>query len=305
MGGACTIELVADTPSGAYGIAIDDAFVYWVEVDGVIARAPKPGGPRQVLVTGESQPQFIAVDAANVYWTVIGDGTAARPSGVRKAPKAGGQPIDLLTDPSLQAWEIAVDDAFVYWSDEGAGNALHRVFRIPKQGGAATALVMLAGDAQNDKDKITSIAVDATSLYFCDHVASAIYRKADKNDPQSALVKLAGAMTPDGIALSADDVFWTSFSDAGSDPSGLYKAPKAGGAPVTLATSLQATNAVSVFGGEVFWGAFYDGTVNRTPTSGGATTRIASGQNPVRIGVDARWVFWTNQANRSVMRAVR
>jgi hypothetical protein len=66
------------------GIAIDAAYVYWVDyvsatsTTGTVNRVPIGGGTVTTLATGLSSPVGIAVDSTAIYWTNQGDGTVSR-----------------------------------------------------------------------------------------------------------------------------------------------------------------------------------------------------------------------------------
>jgi sugar lactone lactonase YvrE len=52
-----------------WGIAVDDAFVYWTnEGDETVVRAPKSGGALTVLAHDQLEPHEILVDGTNILW---------------------------------------------------------------------------------------------------------------------------------------------------------------------------------------------------------------------------------------------
>lgn len=61
---------LAGMQSATYGIAVDDASVYWSnKTDGTIVKVPIEGGNIVTLASGQISPQGVAVDASSVYWS--------------------------------------------------------------------------------------------------------------------------------------------------------------------------------------------------------------------------------------------
>ena len=103
-------------------IVTDATSVYWADEaeeggPGSVMTAPLGGGAVVTLAGEQGDVSAIAVDDANVYYTVHDSGT------VLKVPKGGGTPTTLLaglTYPNA----IAVDATNVYVATEGLGGAL-------------------------------------------------------------------------------------------------------------------------------------------------------------------------------------
>src|SRR5262249_12080394 len=93
-----------------------------------------------------------AVDAANVYWR--------SGASVVRAPKQGGPPVTLFSDPELGS--SAIDEANVYSATCTTDANQHRngtIMVLPKAGGAPTDLVSGQGCPE-------SIVDDATNIYW-------------------------------------------------------------------------------------------------------------------------------------------
>jgi hypothetical protein len=105
----------------AANVLVDDKNVYWQNVDKIM-KAPKTGGPEAVLAPAGGVLADIAIDDANVYFTVRGtgaDGTVGRVS------KDGGTPTVLATGQALPAG-IVVDATSVYWTCQGTDGNQHK-----------------------------------------------------------------------------------------------------------------------------------------------------------------------------------
>lgn len=139
-------DLIPETSA----LAIDESHVYF-SANG-LRRIPKKGGDAELIASVAPVSQIVT-DVDSVYWIpFVGEGMV--PGHVSKAPKKGGQPVN-LTGPRGGAHGLCVDEANVYWIER---NGIHRV---PKQGGASESIFSAATDRP-----VGSLRLDSNDFYF-------------------------------------------------------------------------------------------------------------------------------------------
>ncbi len=146
-GGLPTI--IAELEGTIRGMVIDDTDVYWAEDEGIHS-VPKAGGkPKSVVAT--SLPDFMAVDATNVYWYSMISGV------IQRAPKKGGAAVKVHADDkhTLHTFFVDGNDLYVSYGAEGA----MQIDRLPKTGGAPTTVV-------DKQDPANGFAIDANNIYW-------------------------------------------------------------------------------------------------------------------------------------------
>jgi sugar lactone lactonase YvrE len=285
LGGACsagtcqpvTLFAATDSSEEADWIAVDAANVYWTGyVAQAVMSAPILGGTPVLLTRADGNSHSIAINAQNVYW---GDGTAGA---VLAVPIGGGA---ARTIASAQApYGVAADAASVYWTDQEAGTVL----KAPANGGSAVTLASgLSGPA--------AIAIDATSAYFTTFGGSVMKVSLDGGSPV-ALASGLGQGTLPGIAVGAQEVYWT---DAATGT--VMEVPIGGGAPVTLASGQVSPGGIAADSSGVYWvtagdgSAGFNGTVMKVGLDGGDPVTLVSGQPyPSGIALDAVSVYWAD-----------
>ncbi len=159
-------------------------------------RAPKDGSASPTLIaSGTQNPYRIAVDEGHVYCT------EPIPGRVLFASKTGGTAFVLAVDPGFPIG-IAIDDTHVYWTSSTSGC----VSRIKKDGSGWQELALIDGGAPR------TIAVGGDHVYWTNAVSGTVMKVPKTGG--DVVVLASDQLTPDGIALNAECVYWT-YSAAG------------------------------------------------------------------------------------------
>jgi hypothetical protein len=291
-----------------------------------------PGTGTAACPTGASFATFgasagatigIVADASGVYWT-NDEGS------VWRAAPGGGDPHAIATGLGAELSAIARDDGALYVVDYGAA-----LWQLGKDGSAPTVLA---------KGNIITVAADASGVYFVTNegvlragnggeapvllapVEGAgsialdeawVYVKTlgNPDDPTARVVRVpktggAVALVADcgleayhyglqELAVGGSDVYWVAPA-----PGTVMKAPKAGGAPVALATGIADPVSIAVDGATIYFtvrgkdgGSDEDRAVARVPAAGGAVSYVAHGPSTSAYGValDATHAYWTEK----------
>ncbi len=242
-------------------------------------------------------------------------------------------PVSSLASTEEYAGRVAVDATSVYWVQWGAVPDLGSIMRVPRGGGAPSAVIAPRRDA-SAPERDSDIAVDATSVYWTTRVgvmkapkaggAPVTVLQSDSTDKRIAvdssfvyaltagtIVKVplgggpvaqlaVGGVQVSGIALDASRIYWgrrgTSWADLWH-PS-VVAVPLAGATPTALASwSTDPVADIAVDGASVYFST-YDasgiGGVFKVALSGGEPTAVATGQkHPRSLVVDATSLYWT------------
>jgi hypothetical protein len=230
---------------------------------------------------------------------------------IKKVGYAGGEVTKLATE--LNVDEIALDASYVY-----CGQILGRIFKLPRNGGAAITLTSngytqhLTTDGQHvyylggsttynyimrvpvmggNAERLTTtetggkLAIDATSIYWTTHNENAIYKVAVAGGTPT---KLAMDLTyPAALAVDAKHIYWCDTTDMR-----LMQMQLDGSQPRVVAENVHCSDIASD-GDAVYWVDNVDeGVVAKQAASGGPTVVLARTQTPRALAVDQRWVYW-------------
>lgn len=220
------------------GFLVDATHVYWATVPGEfcsplgsIRRAPKHGGPAQVLYESCSfSPWRYAQDATHLY---IHD---EQNDAIVRLPKTGGVPTFIASAPATGSYGtrgIAVVDGTVFWSD------LDGIKRTPIDGTGVTLLVPEpAGFSQEHRG---GLLVDDDFLYFVETTdlggtGSAVIKRVSRSGgtPQVLYTESIQTFYAPGV-LAIDDTHLYLWQRPGSGAQSIVRRmPKGGGTPTTI-----------------------------------------------------------------------
>ena len=279
--GACA-PVVVSSAFVAPGLLALDANNAYFTGGGAVKSAPKSGGTTTTLVTGESNPMGIAVDATYAYFTNQGGNT------VKKVPLAGGAPITIATGQA-QPYAIAVDASNVYWTTLGSGAGNGTLMKCALSG--CTTPTTLASGLQY----AYGLAVDATYVYWTTLNGGGEVRRVGIDGTGERSLG-STFVYPYAVSLSASSLVVLQYGQAGM----VWTEPLAGGAPTQIAGGQAFPQMMTADSTAAYWTSW-------NPQSGGGKSvlkcplagcnhqpqAMAYGIQPTgSILTDATWVYW-------------
>lgn len=239
------------------------------------------GGDPTIIITNLTDPQDLALDGSNLYWS---NGGAA--GSIQKAPLAGGTPTAIVPTVA-NPHAIAVEGSSIYWLAGDSGSAT--LSKANLDGSGVTVLAQ-----GQDPDQDTRLFVINGNAYWGDTDGVHMVPVAGGN------VTTVVTVTAGGPLLAADS-------------SGLYyrSIDLSGGGWNINHANLDGTNAALVFnGGTSFQGLALAGstlywvsqdsstsTINSTPAAGGSTTPVATYSDDAQdIAADGSGIYFSDRS---------
>lgn len=177
-------------------IVLDASSMYTTTNTGDVERIPKPGSSFATLISGESNPGGIAIDATRIYWTETVAGTGA----VRACSLPSCTSVVTLVGNQDQPSAIAVDATGVYWTTTTA------VWGAALDGSNAHVL------AANEQPSCCGIAVRDGDVYWTDDLDPGRVLKLAKSggSPIELATDQHNAAT---VTVDATYAYWTTRGD--------------------------------------------------------------------------------------------
>jgi hypothetical protein len=193
------------SPGSPTGLALAGGVLYFASGSGSVGAVfVNPGYTVNTFVTGQAQPEGVAADANNVYWT-----DNANPGSVQQISLAvldGGAASVFLGQGDNFPYAIASDANHVYWTQIGDGT----VWQAPI--GGAGMPVQIASNQSSPE----AIASDCTYVYWGNN--SGLVQRIPVGEAGAATptVVASGQGEIEGIVLDATNVYWVNGGPSGS-----------------------------------------------------------------------------------------
>ena len=248
---------------------------------------------RGVLVTLAAASSIVAAPAsAQIYWANQGSDSIGRAN--LDGEDAVGSFISGATDPG----GVAIDGNFVYWSHEGDAAATGMI-------GRATHNL-----ADVDQDFIVTdgspggIGVDAGAIYWTQTVpmmGERIGRAGLDGNPQSENFVIGGAgPAPCGISSDADEIYWASGPDGGTDPGRIRSSHGQFSPNHNLIPNQPDPCGVARSTDFLYWTLRGSDAIGRADFDGSNVNAsfidLSDGADPCGIAVDETHVYWTSRS---------
>jgi Domain of unknown function (DUF5050) len=248
------------------GTGIGD-HIYWTnQYSGTINQANLAGTNPQVLVSGQSDPAGVAVDAHHVYWANF----APEGDTINEANLDGTNPHILVSGQNYP-FGLAVDAHHIYWTNRSPGT-----INEANLDGTDPHILL------NGLSYPLGVAVDAHHVYWSDDTSNTINEaNVDGTNPRTLV---SGLNYPAGVAVDAQHIFWTD-SNAGV----VSEANLDGTNPRTLVSNQYGADGLAVDAQHIYWADAVvptPNTINEANLDGANPHILLSNQNgPTGVAV--------------------
>jgi len=298
----CPEPIVVGPSSKAWGVALDQSFVYWTTLEeaGMVLRAPLEGGLVETIASDEPRPFDIAVANGTAFWCAAGsDDIVAR---VMKAPAAGGTKEVLATSAGGNGvGRVIADGTQVYYLTN-----YNMLMSVPSTGGTPSSLSL--GPFRSN---ITDLALSAGQLYWANSgIWDATYTLHEPGTAGIAHVGITGSPKASSLitqldypqfAIAVDDahVYWndeeaiyrTGLLGGSYSPVASLTAPPVSAVPPNIHTS-PIVDLVSD-GSQLYFAD--DRNVYRVAVSGGTPQLVSWGWSSIKqLALSENAVYFTD-----------
>ena len=256
------------------GLALDDAYVYFRESDG-LSRLPKGGGiPQHVGATQLTGGSFINAFVVDAKYAYLGDANGA----VVRVAKQGGPEESLGLNVPQALFTLDGENLYA-WGWEGSTNLYRLVL-----GGGMTVVTSSLPALTN------SIVIDGNTAYI-----GAAQTGLFKLNLLDGLVVFMAQVEAWNLVADATNLYFSTGDHGPNGPNAIMSTAKADGTTTTL-TSAKYAFGLALDGGQIYYTDEFEGTVRRISTQGGVSAIIDSTPDdyPTAIATDDRCVYWSS-----------
>jgi hypothetical protein len=291
--GVCQPFALATFDADANYLAVDAANVYWTNDDGTVMQCPLDGCGSSPIVLASEQPGPNGI-TVNATTVFWANYNFQNPSAVVACAIGGCGDAPTVVADNQTPYDVAVDATNVYWTNFNDNS----VYVCAIDGCADTpTLITNAMDAW-------SIAVDGAAVYWSENTgAGRIERCALGGSCNGAAQIAIDQVNPGGLVLDAANVYWSNFAN-GLVQSCAKAGSGCGDSPNVIAGAETNPLSVAVDSDTVYWPTG-SGSIRACAIAGCTepTTLVANQISLNDIAVDATAVYWTGSG--AIMKLVK
>ena len=290
---------IAEEQDQPRALAVADEVVFWEnEGDQTLWRVDLRGDakPTRMLTTAPQVIHSLAVDIEHVYWSAIENiqgciGKASVGRVLRSAKDGKLETIWHAQDSCHTPESVFVDGTNLYWTISTFESNVAQMSK-GQLGGTPQVLTSTA--------QPTSVWVDSTDVYWVerpyDHIVGSVNTASTVDFTFSKLRKIAD--DGDGVQITGDaeNIYWVTSSGK------VRTLPKKGNATArSLVEGIGAITSLSIDERYIYYSVPGANEIRRVLISGGTPEVVVTKQNdPQRVVVDAKRLYWTSLAGRKV-----
>jgi hypothetical protein len=254
------------------------------------------------LVASTEEPQTIALDSTNAYWTSdhVGDGGTTLSTGTVQyiaRSASSGVPNNLATGLSAP-FIVNAGDGYVAYSVLGAGG------KTGTTGTVGLYNVSLGGTPTTPGTSLQApagVAIDSTNAYWISSTGGAgvvVQSASLAGGSETTLGTVSGSYLAGGLTVASGNLYFAAYLTPAGSGGGIYMVSTTGGTP----TPVQVFSTGQPYGvvsdsSNVYWTDPVQGGVYDVPLGGGTITTLTTGVGTSYfLAVDSKNVYTADSA---------
>ena len=304
------ILLYSDAGSFPYGIAVDDAWVYFTSsVAWTLSRFPKAGGTPVILASNMTNAGRVALDQSAAYVVVRGTADSYVDGAIERVAKDGSS-TQILASNLHGAYGLTLDGDELYVACSGSViNGSYQgdgsIIRVKTDGSSAPEVLL------TNEDFPAMVVVDGANVYFTDEYSGTVTRCAKASCAATRTDLFTQLDEPNGLALTPTGLVFAEYHggrvlSGNIDGTGLTTLQPSRGLPHDVAV-VAGASAPDPATGDVYWLESLTLEVNRQVLEATIhfTTLAKTTQNPNVIALDDTFAYVTDEHAGTITRVGR